>query len=378
MSVTSSTADRVASYPLAVTVPVQAQRRWTAVVRPLLALPAVVFSLLLNVGAALAVWAAAVVAGRVPRWLFDFQLSVLRWHARSAAYLLLLTDVHPPLDGAHPVGCDLAPPGQVARRKVLVWKLITAFPHALVLVVLTAVLVPVWLAGWIAATTTGRLPSPVHAYVTGVLAWWVRLAAYVQSLTDDFPPFSLQTTPAPARPSAYVASSAIGLVPATLITAFATFIVGFSGTHVTVDVPYQQLQAGSVTSGTTAQVESGLMSLVAVTDPADDALALLTPAAEQRFVAFDISIRNWRGAGETVPVGTAAFQLTDDAGSARRPIMVAVDRTPGSGAIAAGRTGTATIVFEIPTDAQPQRLTWDVIDYISIPRRGETIDWIFR
>ena len=116
-------------YPLLVAVPAGSQRRWTAAVRPLLALPAVVFSVLLNVGAALAVWAAALVLGRVPRWLFDFQLSVLRWHTRSAAYLLLLTDIRPPLDGDHPVGCDLTAPAQVARRKVLVWKLITAFPH---------------------------------------------------------------------------------------------------------------------------------------------------------------------------------------------------------------------------------------------------------
>ncbi len=50
-----------------------------------------VFSALLNVGAMLAVWAAALATGRVPRWLFDFQLSVLRWHTRTVAYLLLLT-----------------------------------------------------------------------------------------------------------------------------------------------------------------------------------------------------------------------------------------------------------------------------------------------
>ncbi len=55
--------------------------------------------------------------------------------------------------------------------------------------------------------------------------------------------------------------------------------------------------------------------------------------------------------------------------------MVAVDGTPGSGAVASGRTGTATIVFQIPTDARPRQLIWDILDYISFPRRGETIDW---
>ena len=160
-----------------------------------------------------------------------------------------------------------------------------------------------------------------------------------------------------------------------MIVAFATYIVGFSGTHVTVDVPYQLLRTGSLTSGTTARIESGLMTLVAATDPADDDLALLAPPAGQRFVAFDISIHNWRSAGETVPVTSSAFHLTDDMGSTQKPIMVAVDQTPGSGAVASGRTGTATVVFQIPADARPRQLTWDVLDYISIPRRGETIDW---
>ncbi len=329
----------------------------------------------LNAGAALAVWAAAIVSGRVPRWLFDFQLSVLRWHTRSAAYLLLLTGIHPPLDGDHPVGCDLAPPSQVARRKVLVWELITAFPHMVVLVVLTAVLVPVWVVGWIVVAVTGRLPRPVHAYAAGVLAWWARVSAYVLSLTDDFPPFSLRTEPLRARRRTYVASAAIGLVPATLIAAFATFIIGFSGTHVTIDVPYEQLRTRSLTSGTTARIESGPMTLVVATDPADNDLALLKPAVGERFVAFDISIHNWRGAGETVPVTTSAFHLTSDNGSRRQAAMVAVDGTPGSGAVASGRTATAIVVFEIPTDARPRQLTWDVLDYISIPRRGETIDW---
>jgi hypothetical protein len=55
--------------------------------------------------------------------------------------------------------------------------------------------------------------------------------------------------------------------------------------------------------------------------------------------------------------------------------MVAVDGTPGSRAVGSGRTGIAAVVFEIPTDARPTQLTWDILDYISFPRRGETVDW---
>lgn len=362
-------------YPLLIRVPECDQLRWTALARPILALPAVVFSALLNVGAMFAVWAAALATGRVPHWLFDFQVSVTRWHTRTLAYLLLLTGSHPPLDGSHPIICELAAPDRIARRKVIVWKLITAFPHIVTLAVLTVVLVPVWFVGWIAVAVTGRQPTAIREYSGGVLAWWARVGVYIQSLTDEFPPFSLHTEPRRARRPTYVASAAVGLVPTTLMVAFATYIIGFSGTHVTVDVPYSELQAGSITSAPTARVESGLMTLLEVSDPADDSLALLTPHDGQRFVAFTISIHNWRGAGETVPVSPSAFVLATDGGSTTDAVMVALDGTPGSGAVASGRTGIAAVVFEIPSDALPAQLTWDILDYISFPRRGETVDW---
>jgi Domain of unknown function (DUF4389)/Domain of unknown function (DUF4352) len=363
------------NYPLLIRIPRCDQHRRTALARPLLALPAVVFSVLLNVGAMLAVWAAALATGRVPGWLFDFQLSVMRWHTRTVAYLLLLTGSHPPLDGVHPIICELAAPGNVARRKVIIWKLITAFPHLVALTVLTVALIPVWCVGWIAVAVTGHLPTAGREYSGGVLAWWARVGVYIQSLTDEFPPFSLHTRPRRARRGTYVASAAVGLVPTTLMVAFATYIIGFSGTHVTVDVPYAQLQTGSITSTSTARVESGLMTLLDASDHANDSLSLLTPHDGQRFVAFTISIHNWRGAGETVPVSPPAFRLTTDGGSTTDAVMVAVDGTPGSRAVASGRTGIAAVVFEIPTDARPTQLTWDILDYISFPRRGETVDW---
>ncbi len=117
------------------------------------------------------------------------------------------------------------------------------------------------------------------------------------------------------------------------------------------------------------------MTLVAVTDPADDDLALFTQAAGRRFVAFDISIHDWRGAGETVPVTTSAFHFTSDSGSRRRAIMVAVDRNPwirrrrikpkrhGHHRVREhDRRPTPTAHLRRPRRHQH-------------PRRGQTIDW---
>ena len=91
-------------YPLTVDIGYPASRaRWSVLARLPLGIPVLFFSLLLNIGATFAIWAAILVSGRVPSWLFTFQVNVGRWHTRGAAFLLLLTDDHPVFEGKHPV-----------------------------------------------------------------------------------------------------------------------------------------------------------------------------------------------------------------------------------------------------------------------------------
>ena len=59
-------------------------------------------------------------------------------------------------------------------------------------------------------------------------------------------------------------------------------------------------------------------------------------------------------------------------------MLVGVDGAPGPGAIEVGRIGEGIVIFELAGDQPPKRLIWDVVDYIAIPRRGETIEWVFR
>jgi hypothetical protein len=120
------------------------------------------------------------------------------------------------------------------------------------------------------------------------------------------------------------------------------------------------------------------MRLLTVTDPADDTLGLFRPEAGTRYVASTISIRNLRSAGETVPVVGSSFRLEGVDHESHEPVLVGVDGAPGPGAIEVRRTGEGIVIFEVPGDQPPKRLIWDVVDYIAIPRRGETIEWIFR
>ena len=76
-------------YPLAVNIEYPTSRkRWSVLARLPLGLPVVFFSLLLNIGATLAIWGAILASGRIPSWLFAFQVNVGRWHARSTALLV--------------------------------------------------------------------------------------------------------------------------------------------------------------------------------------------------------------------------------------------------------------------------------------------------
>ena len=366
------------THPLTVAVGSTSRRsRRVAAARPLLALPVLALALLLNFGAAPATWAAVAVCGRAPAWLAHFQVAVVRWHAQATAYLLALTDRLPTAAEDHPVRISFAPAPHVARRKVLVWKLLTAIPHLGVLAVLSAGLLPAAVLGWLAVAATGRLPRALRAYDAGVVAYAARLAVYLQSLTDVFPPFSLRGAAPRTHRRTYVACAVMGLIPASFVTAVLVFIIGFSGTRAVVTIPYDGLRAGALDAPRTeAAVESGHMTLDAVRDPA--ALGPFAPRAGARFVAFELTISNWRGAGEGLPVEASSFRLEDSGGARRAPVLVGLDGTPGAGSVPSHRLGRGVVVFEVREGVRPRRLIWDVVDYIAVPRRGETIEWVLR
>ncbi len=155
--------------------------------------------------------------GRYPRGIFDFNLGVLRWTWRVAyySYSALGTDRYPPFslgpEPDYPARLDVAYPAALGRGLVLV-KWLLAFPHLLI--------VGVFLGGgafrfglfdhWNAATGVGligllvlfagvallfttRYPRGIFDLVMGLNRWVLRVAAYVLLMTDEYPPFRLDT-----------------------------------------------------------------------------------------------------------------------------------------------------------------------------------------
>src|SRR5437660_1515803 len=131
---------------------------------------------------------------KYPRWWFDWNLNVLRFSNRVAAYLALLDDRYPSTDDEQAVHLDFPyPDTHHMNRWLPLVKWLLAIPHYVVLFFLwIAALVSIVIA-WFAILFTGTYPRSLFNYVVGVLRWNNRVMAYAFTLvTDQYPPFSLR------------------------------------------------------------------------------------------------------------------------------------------------------------------------------------------
>jgi hypothetical protein len=178
----------------------QSLNRATSAVRIILWIPIAIMLALLgggsNSGPAagglfLAIAAVILFRGYIPRWFFNFQVALMQFQVRSWAYLCLLTDRYPAFESEYPVNIEIDYPESHNRWTVVFWKLISSIPHLIVLAFLIIAAVIVVVIAWFAILFTGRYPDSMHRFVAGVLRWGLRVQAYIYSLTDVYPPFSL-------------------------------------------------------------------------------------------------------------------------------------------------------------------------------------------
>ena len=131
---------------------------------------------------------------KYPRWWFDFNLELLRLHARVTSYLNLLRDEYPSTDDHQSVHLDVPYPNAPAElnRWLPLVKWLLAIPHLIILVFLNIAAIVVVLIAWFAILFTGRYPRGMFNFVVGVMRWNFRVSAYAYLLaTDQYPPFSL-------------------------------------------------------------------------------------------------------------------------------------------------------------------------------------------
>jgi len=375
-----------AAYPviLAVDYP-ERQSRWKTLLRLFLAIPVLIFAAIIgggggiygwgdwsgwqesysiSIGAAgsvvLAIWITIVFRGYIPRWLFSFLVGLMRFQVRVFSYFALLTDTYPPFEGDYPIRLEVQYPEKLARWKVLFWKFFTSIPHFVVLLFLLIGAGFSVVIGWFAILFTGRFPEGLHGYVAGVVRWSMRVQAYVFSLTDDYPPFSLSAEAGPAGRDTYIVSSVIGwLLGAGFIALFVAGAIAAVNVRETVrvDVSYADLTAGRVDYYETAvEVWDVQVALTAAVDPADDVFPLLAAAKNKKLVSFQLMFdneRNW-----SAKVRDSDFRLKDGEGYWHDPLLMVVGGRVVPVKIAKGTPAKATVIFEIGDDARPAQLKY--------------------
>jgi len=131
--------------------------------------------------------------GKYPRWWYDFNVELLRFHNRVGVYVALMDDRYPSTDEEQSVRLDVPYP-DVARlnRGLPLVKWLLAIPHYIVLAFLTLGALVAIVIAWFAVLFTGRFPRGLFNYLVGVGRWSNRVTAYAFVLvTDRYPPFRL-------------------------------------------------------------------------------------------------------------------------------------------------------------------------------------------
>jgi len=217
-------------YPIDVRLPEEPveQRRWTILIRLLLAIPALIVSAALagstggNVslastgrkstgvnggGALLAVcavlgWFASLARARMPKGLRDAGAYAVGYSAQAAAYLLLVTDRYPNADPTemlvavtdrpprHPVRVVGDPYDLRRSRLTVFFRLLLALPH-LIWVALWAILaILAAIAQWFVTLFRGRPAGALHRFLTRFLRYRLHVYAFLMLVANPFPGFT--------------------------------------------------------------------------------------------------------------------------------------------------------------------------------------------
>ena len=108
---------------------------------------------------------------------------------------------------SYPASLQIDTPERIANWRPLVhWLLL--IPHHVVLTVLAAVSWVVALISWIVIVLTGKMPAGLAGFQAMYLRYATVVGAYANFLTDQYPPFDFDTSPAdPGRTQTSVSFS---------------------------------------------------------------------------------------------------------------------------------------------------------------------------
>ena len=180
---------------------VEKRSRLTTFFRLILAIPHIIFLYFYGLAAGVVVivaWFALLFTGRYPQGMYDFVAGSLRYGTRVYGYLWLLTDEYPPFSGSaatpYPVDLDIAPPkAEYSRLKVL-FRIILAIPVLIIHYAMQIVAEVGAFIAWFAIVALGRQPKGLQDMIVLGTSYQQRAYAYLALITEDWPPFTDETT----------------------------------------------------------------------------------------------------------------------------------------------------------------------------------------
>ena len=174
-------------------------------IKALMALPHMVVLAFVYFGAFFATvfgyWAIAF-TGSLPAGIARFIHNTLGWSARIGAWISSMRDEYPAFALEQPeyqAAVVITEPNLERNRGLAVTgilfliKGVLLLPHIIILEILGVVAgIAGWIAFW-AIAFTGVYPEGIFNFVLGTYRWSVRTNAWLFSLTDEYPPFSLDS-----------------------------------------------------------------------------------------------------------------------------------------------------------------------------------------
>lgn len=176
---------------------------WRPLVHWLLAIPHLAIAYVLqNVGSVIAIvsWFAILFTGELPQGLANLQCMILRYSARAYSYTVWLREPYPAFDftmtpedpGGDPLRVDVAPTLTGRNRLTVALRFLWIIPAAIFGALLAIAATFALIVGFFAVLFTGEWPDGVRDFVVRCGRYFVRLSAYADLLTDEYPPFALE------------------------------------------------------------------------------------------------------------------------------------------------------------------------------------------
>jgi len=180
------------------------RNRTTVFWRGILAFPVIIFVATFNVGTS-GIGAAGVIVipallaivfrGKYPSYVLTFNHALIELSTRLAAYVLILNDKYPSIEGNSKVEVTFpdVDGGSKLNRGLPLVKWFLAIPHYIVGAVYLVISLGATLIAWVQTSITGRYPEWAGEIVLGTISYWNRVQGYMLLLvTDKYPSFKLK------------------------------------------------------------------------------------------------------------------------------------------------------------------------------------------